>query len=140
MKSHSEETMHKCVTCGKAFKRKDHLTVHLRVHARERSCTPYTYSVLDKSFSDSDIFANHMELHKSKSMSESFGNDATGPKDISYACSNSVSINVGYECKDEGPLTFISKSNKEELPCVHSSETPYIIKVKQEEDNQELYT
>ena len=58
--AHSEEKPHKCSTCGKRFKLRSYLTVHLRIHSVER---PYSCTLCDKSFRHSSNLASHMKTH-----------------------------------------------------------------------------
>ena len=63
MEIHSEETPYKCVTCGKGFKQKAHLTVHMRIHTGER---PYICSVCQKAFNQSSNLSRHINSHSEK--------------------------------------------------------------------------
>ena len=65
MKTHSGETPHICSTCGKGFKQKYLLTVHLRVHTGER---PHVCWACNKSYTQSSALAKHMLTHSDENL------------------------------------------------------------------------
>jgi len=60
--THSEERRYQCGTCGKAFKRQDHLNGHLLTH---RSTKPFVCKVdgCEKSYCDARSLRRHRENH-----------------------------------------------------------------------------
>lgn len=49
-----------CEYCGKRFKKRQELTVHIRIHTGEK---PYKCSVCDRAFSQSSSMKTHMRTH-----------------------------------------------------------------------------
>ena len=133
MTTHSDETPHTCLTCGKSFKTKDLLSKHLKVHT--------VHTVCYKSFSRSDNLAAHMEtysktslLRLNKVMSESVGKEAKDLKEVSPRFKSHQSIAVDEIVQDVDLPKCRSVLNERKYPVLHSSEVPFIINVKQEED------
>eukprot|EP00088_Acartia_fossae_P041095 TRINITY_DN4296_c0_g1_i11.p1 TRINITY_DN4296_c0_g1~~TRINITY_DN4296_c0_g1_i11.p1 ORF type:complete len:333 (-),score=67.78 TRINITY_DN4296_c0_g1_i11:153-1151(-) len=57
---HLQQKPFSCVTCGKAFKRRDHLKHHFAVHTGERK---YACDVCDMSFSFQSTLQKHKRVH-----------------------------------------------------------------------------
>ena len=121
MLTHSEEVPHQCSTCGRRFKRKNSLKRHRRVHIFGRT---YVCSVCQRSYRHGRSLSYHMEIHRNEVMQESFGNEAEQSEEISSAYKSLSSTNGDW--KKELCLT--------NLPALHSSDVPFIINVKTEED------
>ena len=117
MKAHSEETLHTCPTCGKSFKLKCYLKQHFRVHTKDAS------SVSSKPCSPK---------HKNPNVSESPISKAKDIAGFSSACDDSLSTDQRAE--EEGFLVSRSTWSGENFSCLHSSESPYIVDIKEEED------
>ena len=60
---HSNERLYECLVCNKAFKRKSHLKEHIRTHSDERT---FVCSICDKSFKQSSSLSGHMSTHSKK--------------------------------------------------------------------------
>lgn len=58
---HSDERPHGCEECGKRFKRKDKLLSHRRTHSNER---PYKCKVCNKTFKRHDNLVAHQRRHE----------------------------------------------------------------------------
>jgi len=58
-------------TCGRLFKRLEHLKRHVRTHTQER---PYICSLCGKAFSRSDNLAQHRRIHEQQQNGESIEN------------------------------------------------------------------
>jgi len=130
MKTHADKT-YECSNCGKVLKQKESF---LRVYTR-----PYVCLACHKSNSRRSILANHMKTHAEGSLhlcstSDSHGSEATDQKDTLPTCNSSSSTDIDYRCENEGLPTCRSIIKEERFAGPHSSETPYIINVKQEED------
>ena len=128
MKIHSDQCPYACTICGRFVKLKHYLTLHLRVHSWEQA---YTYSVCFTSFSYKYNLSRHMISHKHQVVSEAHENEA---KEILSSCESNPSIFVHNRGQDECQPTCTLISNKIKYPSIHSSEIPFIINVKQEED------
>ena len=77
--------------------------------------------------------SRQMTSHKNHYLSESFGYEARNSKETPLSYENNPIPDVDYRAKDDGVpacSTMLSRTK----PDLHSSEVPYIINVKQEED------
>ena len=128
-KIHSDATPHKCSFCMKSFKHKSDLTKHQRMHL----CT-YSCSVCHMTFLYKSNLSRHIESHKNRTITESHSNEAKDPKEISLRCQSHQSTAYENRADDEGLTRSSSTSNETSYPRLHSSEVPFIINVKQEED------
>ncbi|XP_029428848.1 PR domain zinc finger protein 10 isoform X2 [Rhinatrema bivittatum] len=52
----------KCLQCGKAFREKDKLDEHLRIHGQDGNC-PLTCEICNKGFISTSSLENHMKFH-----------------------------------------------------------------------------
>lgn len=146
MKTHSQETPHKCQTCGKSFKLKGNLTVHLRVHTGER---PYRCFLCDKAYSQRANLSSHIKshteetlqrssvsrqwtFHKNQTVPDSHGYETRDPKETALRYESHTLSAVDYRTKDDCLPACSTTANR--YPILHSSEDPYIINVKQEEE------
>ncbi|CAJ0637836.1 2533_t:CDS:1, partial [Entrophospora sp. SA101] len=69
-------------SCGRLFKRLEHLKRHVRTHTMER---PYSCSVCGKRFSRSDNLAQHRKTHeRSSSNSPPPLDDSSNASDVEY--------------------------------------------------------
>lgn len=94
-------------TCGRLFKRLEHLKRHVRTHTMER---PYSCTVCGKRFSRSDNLAQHRKTHeRGLNNSPTPSDDGTNSSDIGY----DDSVNNNNDCYYEttSPITA-------DLPCV----------------------
>ena len=151
MKIHSEETPYKCKTCGKGFKQKSQLPVHQRVHTGER---PYKCSLCDKAYSQNGHLADHIKATHSEdtpynctTCGKSFKlkyrltrhlrvHISGGSSALSANTTKSSFLTtVDHGTEQEGLSTSRSILNEDKCPCLHSSDVPYILNVKEEEDN-----
>ena len=127
MKTHSEDTPHKCQTCGKVFKLKVYLKRHFIIHTSQR---PYKSSVSPKAFSQSSHLSTHTKTHKVQDMAESYTNDAACSLEISSKHGSDLPTAGNYKGED----SCLPPSASANLPFLHSSDTPYIMNVKTEDD------
>ena len=107
MKSHSEETMHKCLTCGKCFRQRDVLTVHLRIHTGECIHTDewnaLTYvRCMTNLLRKKGNLSRHMASHENQFMPESHNSELKEPKLISSSCESHLLTVVSDGAKEEG--------------------------------------
>ena len=115
--THSDETLHACPTCGKSFKLKRYLKQHFRVHTKDAS----------------SVSSKHCcPRRKNPKVSETPISEAKEVAGFSSACNDSLSTDQRAE--EEGFLVSRSPWSRENLSCLHSSESPYIVNIKQEED------
>ena len=113
MFTHSEDTPHKCSSCGKGFSQKYHLTRHLKRHERVHG----------------GLF-NHIETHSSQVVSKSTDNEAEHSQEISLTKEIHSSAEVNEKARD----TLFPNSTITNLPVLHSSDVPYMINIKTEDD------
>ena len=123
MLTHTKETPYTCSTCGKGFNQKGTLTRHMRIHT-------HVCSVCHKSFDTSGSLSRHLTTHQSQLVRTSHTKESKCPQEISSKCDKNCFKNEDQELDDECLPTCRSA----ELSCLHSSETPFIIDVKTEDD------
>ena len=118
MRGHTGE--HTCHLCYKSFSSSSNLTCHMRVHSEER---PYLCDVCQKSFINSGDLSRHKKIHKKQVELQSpvfvpeTSNDNTFDKE-----------------SGERSITQPLSSNNTDNPALHSSEKPYFIYIRTEED------
>ena len=124
MKTHVADGPHKCFTCGKEFKHKHSLAGHRRVHKSEQPVGHelYTYS---------SSLSNQMISLMNQVMPESFVNEAEQSQEISLSYEDHSSTTANDKGARDRRLPTSRSTN---LPALHFSSVPYILKVKIEDD------
>ena len=130
MSSHSEETPHTCLTCGKSYKYKHGLIDHQRVHTSGHS---NACPLCQMTFDNSDSLSHHMKTHESQIVSAFHVNEADCGSDNSSMCN--LTATKDQRTEDTGAPTSTSASNESDLSGPHFSEAPYVINVKIEESS-----
>jgi hypothetical protein len=91
-------------TCGRLFKRLEHLKRHVRTHTMER---PYSCSICGKRFSRSDNLAQHRKTHeRGMTNSPPSSEDGTNVSDLTYD-DNVVSGCFGFEATGMAAATCV---------------------------------
>ena len=75
-----------------------------------------------------------MVSHKNQIIAETLGNEAKDPKEIPLKCQGHSLTTFEERAQGEGVTASSSTLNETKYLSLHSSEAPFIINVKQEED------
>ena len=129
MKTHSDETPHKCSTCTKGFKEKSDLKRHSRIHTRD---LPRECAVYGEGFSESRSLTTHMTTHsKETSPSKSCWNISNKALTI---LKEDLSSSSQTEKQNVVP-TSKSTWNEGNLPGLHYVDDPFVVNIKTECDD-----
>ena len=123
---HSESNPHQCLTCKKSFAYYNGLQKHLRQKH------PYACSLCKKTFSNVSSVSYHMKSHESQVVSELNVTEANFLREISSKCDLSTTVDQGVKDDDVSTSRLALKGTK--FAGLHSSEVPYTMNVKVEED------
>jgi len=150
LKIHTGDHPHSCSVCQKTYHNRYSLARHRRIHRYEY---PLICTVYDKSFKDNKSLTNHCTMlhtnkrffncyvcHKSFSKRKHlFAHIKTDhkqyvPKSLfnEGVCSKETSLPSAVDQRTEDKSSPVSSSTN--LPDLHSSDVPYIINVKVEDD------
>ena len=115
--THTDQIPLKCMRCDRSFKMKDDLDKHLDMHAQERPC-----QVCGKYFTRGAALSLHMACHS---------NDRHMYLSPNYAYYLQQYLDSHSQIETTKMLSNLKQTRQENF---HSSETPYVIKMKVEED------
>ena len=104
--------IHICEFCGKEFKQKGHLNVHLLIHS---GIKPFQCKICLKEFNQKQILKRHLQTHRSQD-SEDQQRKQFYPKTASYE---------EYVCESCGKI-FGNKYNFQKHQLIHSGQKPFL--------------
>ncbi|KAF8463643.1 STE like transcription factor-domain-containing protein [Kalaharituber pfeilii] len=106
-------------SCGRLFKRLEHLKRHVRTHTQER---PYICNHCNKAFSRSDNLAQHRKTHdRDASVSADHYGNYSGEEDIDGEEENIHTVDDGSDGSADGympPMTTVGMSNIMPAPAM----------------------